>query len=54
MERKYKVLVFGATGFTGKLCTKYLKENYPDLSWAIAGRNKDKLKPVSYTHLRDN
>ena len=46
MERKYKVLVFGATGFTGKLCTKYLKENYPDLSWAIAGRNKDKLKQV--------
>ena len=37
MERKYKVLVFGATGFTGKLCAKYLKENYPDLSWAIAG-----------------
>ena len=26
MERKYKVLVFGATGFTGKLCAKYLKE----------------------------
>ena len=46
MERKYKVLVFGATGFTGKLCTKYLKENYPDLSWAIAGRNEDKLKQV--------
>ena len=46
MERKYKVLVFGATGFTGKLCAKYLKENYPDLSWAIAGRNEDKLKQV--------
>ena len=46
MERKYKVLVFGATGFTGKLCAKYLKENYPDLSWAIAGRNKDKLKQL--------
>ena len=46
MERKYKVLVFGATGFTGKLCAKHLKENYPDLSWAIAGRNEDKLKQV--------
>ena len=46
MERKYKVLVFGATGFTGKLCAEYLKENYPDLSWAIAGRNEDKLKQV--------
>ena len=46
MERKYKVLVFGATGFTGKLCAKYLNENYPDLSWAIAGRNEDKLKQV--------
>ncbi len=46
MERKYKVLVFGASGFTGKLCAKYLKENYPDISWAIAGRNNDKLKQV--------
>lgn len=46
MERKYQVLVYGATGFTGRLCAKYLKENYPDLSWAIGGRNKNKLEQL--------
>ena len=46
MKKKYEIIVYGATGFTGQLCAKYLKNNYVDLSWAIAGRNKDKLDQV--------
>jgi len=43
MNKKFDIIVYGATGFTGSLCVKYLKENYSGLRWAIAGRNKEKL-----------
>jgi len=46
MTRKYQIILYGATGFTGKLCAEYLKANYPDLVWAIAGRNEQKLKEL--------
>ncbi len=42
MERKYEIILYGATGFTGQICCKYLRDNYSDLGWAMAGRNKDK------------
>ncbi len=43
MIKKIDIIIYGATGFTGKLCVNYLKKNYPDLNWAIAGRNIKKL-----------
>ena len=43
MNKKFDIIVYGATGFTGSLCVKYLKENYSGLRWAVAGRNKEKL-----------
>ena len=46
MTRKYQIILYGATGFTGKLCAEYLQSNYPDLVWAIAGRNEQKLKEL--------
>ena len=46
MEKKYEIILYGATGFTGKICCKYLRDNYGDLVWALAGRNKDKLEQV--------
>ena len=46
MDKKYEIILYGVTGFTGQLCAKYFKENYPDLNWAIAGRNKDKLEEI--------
>ena len=46
MEKKYEIIVYGATGFTGQICCKYLRDNYSDLVWAIAGRNGDKLEQV--------
>ena len=46
MEKNLDIVVYGATGFTGKLCAKYLSENSDDLNWAIAGRNKEKLEEL--------
>jgi short subunit dehydrogenase-like uncharacterized protein len=43
-DRKYKLTLLGATGFTGGLCAEYLARALPaDTTWAIAGRNRDKL-----------
>ena len=47
--KKYDFIVFGATGFTGKLVVEYLVERYlgnPEIKWALAGRNLEKLKSV--------
>ena len=46
MEKNLDIVVYGATGYTGKLCAKYLSENSVDLNWAIAGRNKEKLEEL--------
>ena len=46
MTKDYDIVIYGATGFTGKLCAKYLSENTNDINWAIAGRNKEKLEEV--------
>ncbi|MGY8782284.1 MAG: saccharopine dehydrogenase family protein [Fidelibacterota bacterium] len=47
---KYDLIVMGATGFTGKLVIEYLIQNYgvhnKQFSWAIAGRNQEKLNDV--------
>ena len=48
--RTYDVVVFGATGFTGRLVAEYLLETYGangDLRWAMAGRNQAKLEEVA-------
>jgi short subunit dehydrogenase-like uncharacterized protein len=41
-ERPYDLVVFGATGFTGRLVAEYIAKERPK-RWAIAGRNRDKL-----------
>ena len=46
MDKKYEIIVYGATGFTGQICCKYLRDNYSDLAWAMAGRNQDKLEQI--------
>ncbi|MDJ0699832.1 MAG: saccharopine dehydrogenase NADP-binding domain-containing protein [Woeseiaceae bacterium] len=48
-SREFDVVVWGATGFTGRLVAEYLAASYPDsedLRWAIAGRNEDKLREL--------
>ena len=51
MDKDLDIVVYGATGFTGKLCVKYLTENAKDLRWAIAGRNSTKLSQVAIRFL---
>ena len=50
-SNKYDVVVWGATGFTGKWVAKHLFDVYgrnsEKLRWAIAGRSADKLKAVA-------
>ena len=42
----YDFVVYGASGFTGKLVVEYALNQYSseDISWAIAGRNLEKLQ----------
>jgi short subunit dehydrogenase-like uncharacterized protein len=47
-ERRYDIVLWGATGFAGRLVAEYLQEAMPSEGnggqWAIAGRNRDKLE----------
>jgi saccharopine dehydrogenase (NAD+, L-glutamate forming) len=46
-SRDLDLILFGATGFTGRLTAEYLAEHGPaGLRWALAGRNRDKLEQV--------
>jgi short subunit dehydrogenase-like uncharacterized protein len=50
-DREFDVIVWGATGFTGKLVSEYLLRQYgvgAELNWAIAGRNAEKLEAVRH------
>jgi short subunit dehydrogenase-like uncharacterized protein len=47
--RTYDVVVYGATGFTGRLVAEHLLAAYgagKDVRWAMAGRSKSKLEAV--------
>jgi short subunit dehydrogenase-like uncharacterized protein len=49
MDKPFDTVVFGATGFTGRLVAEYLNARYGTagpVAWAIAGRNRDKLAEV--------
>ncbi|KJY00046.1 saccharopine dehydrogenase like protein [Zymoseptoria brevis] len=47
-QRQYEIVVFGATGYTGKYTAEHLTTYAPtDLRWAIAGRSEAKLKAVA-------
>jgi short subunit dehydrogenase-like uncharacterized protein len=45
--REFEVIVYGASGFTGRLVAENLQRTYgSDVSWAMAGRDKAKLDGV--------
>ena len=47
MAREFDIIVYGATGFTGRLVAEYLSETYPSgVKWAMAGRSLSKLQEV--------
>lgn len=46
---KFDIVVYGASGFTGRLVAEYLAAHYrsdTQLKWAMAGRSRDKLASV--------
>ena len=49
-NREFDIIVFGATGYTGRLVAEYLDNHYGDRDdgpkWAMAGRSQDKLIAV--------
>jgi short subunit dehydrogenase-like uncharacterized protein len=47
-ERKYDIVLYGASGFTGRQAVEYFRQFAPPgLQWAIAGRNRSKLDTVN-------
>jgi short subunit dehydrogenase-like uncharacterized protein len=49
MDRDFDIIVYGATGFTGRLVAEHLLKVYGaagDLKWAMAGRDMAKLEQV--------
>ncbi|MDV3455596.1 saccharopine dehydrogenase NADP-binding domain-containing protein [Sphingomonas sp. HF-S4] len=45
-DREFDIIVYGATGFTGRLVAEYLAAQYPQIKWAMAGRSLTKLEQV--------
>ena len=48
-KREYSIVVWGASGFTGKLTAEYILGRYgvkDHFSWALGGRNQAKLEKV--------
>ncbi len=48
-SRELDIIVYGATGFTGRLVCEYLNSQYGvggDVKWAMAGRSQEKLTQV--------
>ena len=43
--REFDIIVYGATGYTGRLVAEYLKDK-SGLKWAMAGRSQAKLEQV--------
>ena len=55
-KREFDVIVWGASGFTGRLVAEYLFQNYDhnELNWAIAGRDNNKLIGLRDKYLNQN
>jgi short subunit dehydrogenase-like uncharacterized protein len=47
MSRPFDLVLFGATGFTGRLVAEVLMRRAVGLRWALAGRNLQKLAEVA-------
>ena len=47
-EKKFDLIIWGATGYTGKLVCEYIFKNYKSttLKWALGGRDKSKIKSL--------
>ena len=47
--REFDIIIYGASGYTGRLVAEYLQAEYAGsgLKWAMAGRNAEKLQTVA-------
>jgi len=47
-SKEFDIIIYGATGFTGRLVAEYLNTEYAgsDIQWAMAGRSVEKLAAV--------
>lgn len=48
-SREFDIIVYGSTGFTGRLVAEYLNKQYGNgkaVTWAMAGRSEEKLASV--------
>jgi len=48
-SREFDIVVYGATGYTGRLVCEYLNETYGvggDVTWAMGGRSQEKLEKI--------
>lgn len=43
---EFDVVVYGASGFTGRLVAEYMQATHPGKAWAMAGRSREKLAAV--------
>lgn len=42
----FDIIIYGATGFTGRLVAEYMNATHPNRPWAMAGRSAEKLAQV--------
>ncbi len=54
-KREFDIIIWGASGFTGRLVAEYLCQNYSpnELKWAIAGRDANKLNKIRDQYLNE-
>ncbi|RFU79067.1 saccharopine dehydrogenase [Trichoderma arundinaceum] len=46
-NRQYDLVVFGATGHTGRMAAEYITIHFPvNVKWAVAGRSESKLQAI--------
>ena len=43
-KREYDLVLFGATGYSGRMCADYLLRTHKGLRVALAGRDRAKLE----------
>jgi len=48
MTRQFDLVIFGASGFTGRLVAEYVATSRDKPRWAIAGRNREKLEGLGF------
>ena len=53
LPRTYDLVIYGATGFTGRQCLKYIADHAPEgLRWSFAGRDQHQLKILGEEYQR--